>query len=146
MLLATLAAAASPLAPQFHFTPAAGWLIGISSAPQRWSWTSTVRLKDCAGCVPHKTLPTLPPDGIIVYAHVSQNRPRRPEPAWPPTIRLTNVSGGIEGVPSRYGVYQVLAKTSTGGEAYVFVYFGRAHPTRGQIAEANSRLASAGLR
>ena len=59
--------------------------------------------------------------------------------SWPPTIRAGDVTAGLEGISARYGVYQRLARFGK-TEAYVWAFFGRAHPTRAQLAEANAEL------
>ena len=59
---------------------------------------------------------------------------------WPPTIRSRDV-GGLEGVPPRNGLYQRFARYGR-VEAYVFAFFGRAHPTASQLAAANAELAT----
>jgi hypothetical protein len=46
---------------------------------------------------------------------------------------------GFEGVPRRYGVFQLFVRTGH-LERSLFVWFGRANPTRSQIARANAEL------
>jgi hypothetical protein len=60
-------------------------------------------------------------------------------------IRARGVTAGFEGVPHRYGVYQLFARFGH-IEAYVWAFFGRARPTAGQLAAANAERASAQLR
>jgi len=150
-LLAT--AAVSPL----RFPSADGWHAGstrsqpcpgvpASRCTEAWSWTGTVRWRDCARCLPHRTLAALPPDGVLVSATVAKERPvvaaRRI--AWPPRIRVGAV-GGLEGVPRRIGVYQLFARVDAAREVSLLVFFGRSRPTAAQLARANARLASARL-
>jgi hypothetical protein len=42
-------------------------------------------------------------------------------------------------VPRRYGLFQIFVRTGT-LERYLFVWFGRSHPTRHQLARANAEL------
>jgi len=53
-------------------------------------------------------------------------------------IRAGDLSG-IEGVSSRYGVFQLFARFGK-VDAYVWAFFGRAHPTAAQLAAANAEL------
>jgi hypothetical protein len=107
---------------------------------QASGWASTVRLRDCAICLPHKTLAHLPPDGIIIQLSKARERPPRARVGnWPPRIRAKQVQAGFEGVPRRYGVFQLFVRTGH-LERYLFVWFGRAHPTRHQLARANTEL------
>jgi hypothetical protein len=151
VLLAT--AALAPL----QFPRADGWHAGTtgsracpgvpaSRCVQAWSWTGTVRWRDCAGCLPHRTLAVLPRDGVLVSATVARERPpvaaRRI--AWPPRIPAREI-GGLEGVPARIGVYQLFARVDASREVGLLVFFGRARPTAAQLARANGRLASGRL-
>jgi len=58
----------------------------------------------------------------------------------------TKVSAGMEGVPRRYGVYQLFARVRGGDEVLVWAYFGRSRPTTAQLAAANAQLRAARLR
>jgi hypothetical protein len=91
-------------------------------------------------CIPHKTLSALPPDGIILQISISLEHPSagRNLENWPPTILRSNLSG-IEGVPSRYGVFQRAGRYA-GRSLYVWAFFGRAHPTTAQLTKANVEL------
>ena len=134
-----------------HFRAAPGWNVGSRPAHacpgvsrercvQAPGWASTVRYRDCPGCLPHHTLAHLPPSGIIIQLSNSRERPSRALAGkWPPRMRARDVSAGFEGVPRRYGVFQASARTGT-LEHSVFVWFGRAHPTRHQLARANAEL------
>jgi hypothetical protein len=103
-----------------------------------------VPFRDCRDCVPpHRTLSRLPPDGIIIQLDNGRERPARaPLGKWPPRIRSRDVSGGFEGVPRRYGYAEWFVR-SGGVEHYLWVWFGRAHPTRRQLARANAELRTA---
>jgi hypothetical protein len=90
--------------------------------------------------VPHHTLAHLPPNGIVIQLSYGRERPdRAPVGKWPPRIRAKKVLAGFEGVPGRYGVFQTFIRTGH-LERYLFVWFGRAHPTRRQLARANAEL------
>lgn len=103
-----------------------------------------MRLRDCAICVPHKTLAHLSPGGIIIQLTKAREQPPRARVAsWPPLIRPKDVQAGFEGVPNRHGVFQPFVRTGH-LERYVFVWFGRAHPTRHQLARANAELRTGG--
>jgi hypothetical protein len=58
-------------------------------------------------------------------------------------VRAGFRSTGIVGIPERVGVYKLLARLGPHTETFVSVYFGRRHPTAGQLRAANDRLASA---
>jgi hypothetical protein len=100
-----------------------------------------VRYRDCGDCVPpHKTLAHLPPRGIVIQILAGRERPSKaPVGKWPPRIRARDVTGPFEGEPDRYGVFQRFVRTGT-LERSVFVWFGRKHPTRHQLARANAEL------
>jgi hypothetical protein len=148
-LLAVLLVVAPP-----HLRTAPGWHVGFtrdhacvgvsrSRCVQAEAWASTVRYRDCPSCVPpHKTLARLPPRGIIIQLSNGRERPEHgPAGSWPPLIR-PDVHAGFEGVPKRYGVFQLGVRTGT-IERSVFVWFGRSHPTRDQLARANAELRTA---
>lgn len=144
-LLATLA-----LQPVM-FAPHSGWYTGHGATHactgasaarclQASSWASTRPWRDCAECLPHRTIATLPRDGIILQVTISTagRHVGRRGGAWPPTIRAGNLSG-IEGVSSRYGVFQRSARYGR-RDVYVWAFFGRARPTASQLAAANAEL------
>ena len=49
--------------------------------------------------------------------------------------------GGAEGIPRRVSYAQWFIR-SRGVEHYLWLWFGRAHPTRRQLARANAELAT----
>jgi hypothetical protein len=135
-----------------HFRHAPGWHVGsrpahacVGVSPNRCvqasGWASTVRYRDCPNCTPpHRTLAHLPPGGIVIQLSNGRERPSRaPTGKWPPRIRARDVTVGFEGEPDRYGVFQQFVRTGT-LERFLFVWFGRAHPTRHQLARANAEL------
>jgi hypothetical protein len=92
---------------------------------------------------PHQTLAHLPPGGIVIQLSYGRERPpKAPVGSWPPRIRSRDVIAGFEGVPGRYGYFQTFVRTGT-LERYLFVWFGREHPTRHQLARANAELHTA---
>jgi hypothetical protein len=92
---------------------------------------------------PHRTLAHLPPNGIVIQLTKTRERPSRMQSGtWPPRIRQKDVHAGFEGVPPRYGAYQYAVRTGK-IERSLFVWFGRAHPTRHQLARANAELRTA---
>jgi hypothetical protein len=135
-----------------HFAAAPGWHVGSSppracvgvSAPGCvWTagWASTVPYRDCPNCIaPHRTLAHLPPGGIIIQLTQARERPKRPPVGtWPPRIPAGKIRAGFEGVSNRYGVFQTFIRTGH-LERSLFAWFGRAHPTRRQLARANAEL------
>lgn len=135
-----------------HFRAASGWHVGSRPAHacvgvprnrcvQAEGWASTVRYRDCPDCVPpHHTLALLPPDGIVIQLSYGRERPSTaPVGKCPPRIRSRDVIAGFEGEPGRYGYFQTFIRTGT-LERYLFVWFGREHPTRHQLASANAEL------
>lgn len=134
-----------------HFPGGSGWHVGAgrvqscvgvpaSRCVQASSWAATVPLRDCANCIPHRTLAALPPDGIVIQLTVGRERPLRgTRGTWPVRVRRRDVRPGFEGVPARYGVVQ-LERTSGGVEHALWVWFGRARPTTVQLARANAQI------
>jgi hypothetical protein len=149
-LLALLLAVSPP-----HFRAAPGWHVGsrparacpgvtASRCVQAPGWASTVRFRDCPDCVaPHRTLAHLPASGIVIQLLNARERPSRIALGkWPVRIRRADVTAGGEGVPRRFGAVQ-RAVRSGGVEHLLYVWFGRAHPTRRQLARANAELRTA---
>ena len=141
------------------FAATGGWHVGAgqvracqgvpaSRCIQVSSWAATVRWRDCANCLPHKTIAGLPPEGIALQMTLAIEHPlfakRRVE--WPPTIRAADIMAGFEGVSNRYGVYQSPAFRIGQREVFLWAFFGRGHPTAGQLARANAELATASVR
>jgi hypothetical protein len=139
-----------------RFAPRAGWHAGagrVHACPgvpaarcgQAASWTATVRWRDCADCILRRTLAVLPRQGIAVQIILGAEHPSRaPAGRWPPRLRRRDVQAGMEGIPNRFGIYQRLLRVGR-YEPYVWVFFGRAHPTAAQLATANAVLAAASL-
>jgi hypothetical protein len=138
-----------------HFRAAPGWHVGsrpahacsgvrASRCVQAPGWASTVRYRDCGDCTPpHHTLAHLPPGGIIIQLSNARERPdRAPIGKWPPLIRRRQITAGGEGVSNRYCHVQTFVRTGH-LERSLFVWFGRAHPTRRQLARANAELRTA---
>jgi hypothetical protein len=123
-----------------HFRAAPGWHVGHGTS---WGWASTVRYRDCRDCVPpHRTLAHLAPGGILIQlGNFRAEHPPQASPGkWPPRIRQTDVQlGGAEGIPRHVGYAQWFIRHA-GIEHYMWVWFGRAHPTRRQLARANTEL------
>jgi hypothetical protein len=126
-----------------HFHAGNGWHVGSRNS---WGWASTVPYRDCRDCIPpHHTLGQLPPGGIVIQLgnfpteHPAQARLG----TWPPRIRLKDViRGGAEGIPRRVGYAQWFIR-NRGVEHYLWVWFGRDHPTRRQLSLANAELRTA---
>jgi hypothetical protein len=79
----------------------------------------------------------------VIQLSYGRERPSKtPVGTWPPRIRARDVTSGFEGAPKRYGVFQRFIRTGT-LERYLFVWFGRAQPTRRQLARANAELRTA---
>ena len=140
-----------PSAVEFDSSP--GWHVGATAArhctgvpatrcSEARSWASTVPVKDCPGCLPHRTLARLPPDGVVIQVTRIVERPLVAKRAlvWPPTVRSDQVAS-LEGLPARIGVYQRFARVGA-TEITMFVFFGRAHTTAAQLEAANDELRS----
>lgn len=137
-----------------HFSSASGWHVGSTrthscSGVTRGrcvmavAWASTVPYLDCPDCVPpHKTLATLPPNGIVIQLTDARERPPYgPRGNWPTQIRASLViSGPFEGEPARISYAQLVVRSPHNVEHFLFVWFGRAHPTAEQLARANAEL------
>ena len=76
---------------------------------------------------------------MIQLSNGRERPSRAPTGEWPPRIRARDLTVGFEGEPDRYGVFQRFVRTGT-LERFLFVWFGRAHPTRHQLARANAEL------
>jgi hypothetical protein len=139
------------------FAPQPGWQVGHQNRPglPRRFGQPLHASGELGGHDPVARLPPMftPPDGRLVAA--GRNRApscrrgrttacRAAGRAWPPKIRAKDL-GGIEGIPSRSGVYQRFARFGP-VEAYVWAFFGRSHPTSKQVAAANADLATVRLR
>lgn len=137
-----------------HFRAAAGWHVGSRQARacpgvsrtrcvQAEGWASTVPYRDCADCVPpHRTLAGLPRDGIVIQLVNAQESPSRLRPGnWPP--RIAAGDGPVEGVSARVSEYGTWGRTGA-TEWWLYVWFGRRHPTAAQLARANAELRTAG--
>ena len=90
---------------------------------------------------------SLPADGIVISASVVTEHPVKAtkRTAWPPRVSPSQVTGSFEGLPARIGVYQLFDAIGNGKEIDLTMFFGRAHPTKEQLAGANARLAAARL-
>jgi hypothetical protein len=138
-----------------RFSSAGGWHVGSTPThscgdltPGRCvmasAWASTVPYRDCPNCVPpHNTLATLPPNGIVIQLTDGRERPAYgPLGSWPTQIRASQVtSGPFEGVPRTNLSYaQLVVRSPHNVEHFLFVWFGRPHPTAQQLARANAEL------
>jgi hypothetical protein len=134
-LLAVLLVVAPP-----HFRAAPGWHVGAGTS---WGWASTVPNRDCRDCVPpHRTLDHLPPGGILIQLgnYRAEHPPQASPGDWPPRIRRKDlIAGGGEGIPRRISFGEWFIRRR-GIEHYLWVWFGRAHPSRRQLARANAEL------
>lgn len=142
-------ALASVVPPLFPGGP--GWHVGARAAHacvgmpaarcvQASGWASTVALRDCVECLPHKTLAVLPPSGIIIQlSNVREGSMHGARASWPPRIRAADVEAGMEGVPRRYGVVQKFIRDGP-LERILWIWFGRAKPTPQQLEAANAQL------
>jgi hypothetical protein len=125
-----------------HFGASAGWHVGSRGS---WGWASTAPYRDCSDCIPpHRTLAHLPPGGIVIQLSNARERPSHARAGrWPVRIRRNDVhAGGAEGIPRHAGYTQWFVR-SRGVEHYLWVWFGRIHPTRRQLARANAELRTA---
>ena len=126
-----------------HFQAGHGWHVGAHGA---WGYASTVRNRDCPYCVPpRRTLAHLPPGGILIQLgnHRTERPPQARPGKWPPRIRRKRlIAGGGEGIPRgvSFGEWFIRRR---GIEHYLWVWFGRVHPTRHQLARANAELRTA---
>jgi hypothetical protein len=156
LALAFVTAAAVPALTPARFAGRPGWHVGagkVQTCPgvPAWrcssvtSWAATVPWRDCANCLPHKTLARLPRDGIAMQLSIGRERPRSWERPlrWPPRLRA-NEANNFEGLPTRIGTIQRIGRLH-GFTVYFFVFFGRPRPTQRQLERAEAELASARL-
>jgi hypothetical protein len=155
ILIATALAVSAALSPaQFGHRP--GWHVGagkVQACPgvsparcvQVTSRAATVPWRDCLDCLPHKTLAQLPRDGIAMQLTLARERPRSWERPlrWPRRLHAKDATN-FEGLPTGIGTMQRAGRLH-GFYASLFVFFGRARPTPGQLARAEAELAIARL-
>ncbi|HEU5245167.1 MAG TPA: hypothetical protein VFU33_12260 [Gaiellaceae bacterium] len=126
-----------------HFQAGNGWHVGAHGA---WGWASTVPNRDCPACVPpHHTLAHVRADGILIQLgnYRAEHPPQASPGTWPPRIRRKDlIAGGGEGVPRHISFGEWFIRRR-GIEHYLWVWFGRIHPTRRQLARANAELRTA---
>ena len=132
-ILALLLAVAPP-----HFQAGHGWHVGAHGA---WGYASTIRNRDCSNCVPpHRTLAHLPPGGILIQLGNFHAERQASPGEWPLRIRRKSlIAGGGEGIPRNVSFGEWFIRRR-GIEHYLWVWFGRVHPTRRQLARANAEL------
>ena len=137
-----------------RFSPANHWYVGSTpahscvGAPRdrcvmAQAWASTVPCRDCADSLPpHKTLATLPADGIVIQVLDARERPPYgARGAWPAQIRAADVIGGpINDEPASVSYVLRVVRSPHNVEHFLYVWFGRRHPTPGQLAKANAEL------
>jgi hypothetical protein len=139
-----------------RFSSASGWHVGSTPTHScdvgmtrgrcvmAEAWASTVPYRDCPNCVPpHETLATLPPDGIIIQLTDARERPPYGRPGdWPTQSHASQViRGPFEGEPGRdFSYVQLVVRTPDDVEHFLFIWFGRPHPTAQQLARANAEL------
>ncbi len=147
---------AGPLAP-VKFAKKPGWFSGVGAAhacpgvsadrcTRVSSWTATTRWRDCADCLPTKTVAALPPNGVAIQISLLREIPltATETATWPLRIRRAEVVSPFEGLPPRVGAYRLFAQVKR-YEVYVLVLFGRSTPTAAQLAAANAQLRAAHL-
>ena len=139
-----------------HLPPRPGWYTGqthVHACPgvtpercvQATTRAATIRWRDCAECLPHRTTDALPPGGIALQIGVAREDPvRLPRGAWPPRIRARDVHAPFEGLARRIGVYQYAARVGS-VEVMVMAFFGRASPSARQLRAVNAELRAARL-
>jgi len=137
------------------FAPAPGWHTG-TSGPTRSrpdgddarSWTATVPLQDARESW-DRWLGELPPDGIVIQAHLSRNTlwpPTKPDPrgSHVPRPRPYEIgdaeTGPFEGVPATKALFRLNARVPDQYDVDLWIFFGRAHPTRDQLELAQAAL------
>jgi hypothetical protein len=87
----------------------------------------------------------LPASGIVIQLTNARERPPYESRGnWPPRVRASQVHGGFEGEPpsEHIGVIQLVVRSQNGVEHFLFVWFGREHPTERQLARANTELST----
>jgi hypothetical protein len=156
--VATLSVGASAATlPPLKFAAKPGWYVGVGKAracpgvaaakcTQVTSWASTVRWRDCAECLPHKTVAALPAGGVAIQVTLIRENPvvAKETLAWPPQIRAADLVSPFEGLPPRIGVYRKFARVGS-HEVFVVAFFGQARPSARQLALANAQLRTSKL-
>jgi hypothetical protein len=137
-----------------RFSSAQGWHVGSTPTHacdlgvtrgrcvMAEAWASTVPYLDCPDCVPpHKTLATLPRDGIVIQLTDARERPPYgTRGSWPTQIHASQVINGGEGTPARISYAQLVVRSPKDVEHFLFVWFGSPHPSAQQLAHANAEL------
>lgn len=135
------------------FAPAPGWYAGTSGATRSrpdgddtWSSAASVPLRDPLAW--YRWLAELPPDGIVIQAFLSRNH------LWPPTepdprgtyaprkrYRIGDAeTGPFEGVPETKALYRLKARVPEQYDVDLWIFFGRARPTKEQLERAQAML------
>ena len=110
------------------------------------SWTATTRWRDCADCLPRRTVAALPADGVAIQISLLREIPltATETATWPLRVRRADVVAPFEGLPARVSAYRLFAQVNR-YEVYALVLFGRSKPTAVQLAAANLQLRTARL-
>jgi len=150
----TAHAASVGLAPA-RFSAGHGWHVGASGVKAcpgvprsrctyTSSWASAGPWRDCPDCAgAERTLAHMDRNGIAIFLSLSKERFRQPRAIrWPPRLRLRAIVSPVEGHASRFSLFSLGGRLH-GLDAGLYVWFGRPHPTRGQIARAQAELDSA---
>jgi hypothetical protein len=96
--------------------------------------------RDCAFCLPHRTVARLKADGIALQLQIGfeNDPPKWMRPMeWPP--RIHGVASPFEGLPPRIGVFQAYGFVH-GYATSLFVFFGRPTPSQAQLRAARKEL------
>jgi hypothetical protein len=136
-----------------HFPQAPGWRTRISAPSadvptcgrQRVSWAATVPFSDGPRQLPpHTMIEALPPDGIImaVVQYVDTCRRLRGIPTRRPPLQLADATRS--GFPGPRGdelpLYRIRGRFAGRYDLDVWVFYGRRHPTKAQLAAAQRML------
>jgi hypothetical protein len=135
-----------------HFPAAPGWHTRVgpprSERPacgeQRSAWAATDPLRDGAyDFPPHRTIATLPPDGIVVALFLSTERCNpQPEPTvhLPLDLRRAHRSGFPGPRGDELPLYSLFGRRRGRYTVELRVIFGRRHPTKAQRAAAQREI------
>jgi hypothetical protein len=137
------------------FAPALAWYTGTGGATRSrpdgddtWSWAATVPVRGVRESW-DRWLGDLPPDGIVVEAFLSRNTlwpPTEPDPSGthrprPQPFRIEDAeTGPFEGVPATRALYRLNARVPDQYDVDLWIFFGRARPTRDQLERAEAAL------
>ena len=132
---------------RFGFGASPGWNIATGAGPGCAAGAATAATAPIAERpdeFPQETVKRLPADGIVIWACANHAGPNGATSFRPATLPLqvsdADVQTGWEGQPNPDAPQYLLWRRANGYDLDVRVFFGRQHPSRERLAEAQAEL------